>query len=387
MSAPCYQPDIISRSREGGDPGSVLYIPNLSPQEADKLAANSSPSTATRAEERQSVLPVGNAQEGLLAQRASPDLVGEAAVSPDNLPRAAMTTVTGTIVSSAPRNGTNSQMQRRFRTQIAEDNYRQRNMWGRVPETVYTSFANCLEALPTVRRTPHAGRVTFSTWSTADAVLQLTQRGRQKLCCLNFANGVQVGGGYKTGALAQEEDLCRRIPTLYTSLYRAKEKDLYPFGPSTCQSKEEPSKYSDVLYTPGLIVARRSEEEEFRLLPKDQQAKASMVTAAAPNVKANELYDLDLMYNTVKAIFVAPKIREPEVDTLILGAWGCGAFGCNPKDVSTLFAKALLQDGLGQLYNEVHFAIPKFDAAKTGNFEAFRDTLLELQVQIQDIET
>ena len=37
---------------------------------------------------------------------------------------------------------------------------------------------------------------------------------------LNFANAHHAGGGYLRGARAQEEDLCRLMPTLYTALKR-----------------------------------------------------------------------------------------------------------------------------------------------------------------------
>lgn len=63
----------------------------------------------------------------------------------------------------------------------------------------------------------------------------------------------------------------------------------------------------------------------------------------------------------------------PELDTLILGAWGCGAFGCNPQHVSDLFARAVVNEGLGNLYKEIHFAIPA-DA----NGTAFRETFAKV---------
>merc|ERR1719210_2123468 len=93
---------------------------------------------------------------------------------------------------------------------------------------------------------------------------------KHRVCGLNFANGSDrhVGGGYKRGAKAQEEDLCRRIPNLFPSLLTANTKGLYPFGPGTYVSPTDPGKYSDVLFTPSLTLARKGEDHKYAFYPK-----------------------------------------------------------------------------------------------------------------------
>mmetsp|Transcript_121208 Transcript_121208/g.258724 ORF Transcript_121208/g.258724 Transcript_121208/m.258724 type:complete len:365 (+) Transcript_121208:73-1167(+) len=270
------------------------------------------------------------------------------------------------------------------RIQVAEANYQMRNRW-KVPKTVLVLYSECTErvvkALPRLPQT----EVSFSGWTTADALRHFAALPDRLVCGLNFANGSSVGGGYKNGALAQEEDLCRRLPNLYTSLYNAKRDGLYPFGPSTCRSADRPEKYSDVLFTSGVVVARLGEDDDFKLLEPEEQVRASIVTAAAPNVNfAKEIYDLDLMYNTVRAAFIVPKLKAPATTTLILGAWGCGAFGGDPHQISELFAKALVQDSLGQLYRDVHFAIPKYEAADV-NSGIFLATLKKRGVKVTEM--
>merc|ERR1712029_644916 len=100
----------------------------------------------------------------------------------------------------------------------------------------------------------------------------------------------------------------------------ASKAGMYPFGPCTCKSPSDPAKYSSVLFTPNVVVARLGEEDKYQFLKPSEQAKVAILTAAAPNVNfASEVYDLDLMYQTVKAILIGPKHVDPNITTLVLG--------------------------------------------------------------------
>mmetsp|Transcript_10423 Transcript_10423/g.29395 ORF Transcript_10423/g.29395 Transcript_10423/m.29395 type:complete len:335 (-) Transcript_10423:225-1229(-) len=265
--------------------------------------------------------------------------------------------------------------------QVAESNYQLRNQWT-VPRTIAITHRECADYRIRGDAVP---LISFSTLSTVDALISLGLHSQQVVCGLNFANGKDVGGGYKHGATAQEEDLCRRIPPLYTSLHRANKDGLYPFGPSTCKAPESPEKYADVLYTADLRIAREGEEEGFAILPNARQVRASLVSAAAPNINfAREISDPSLIYATIQSIFIAPKIVQPEVTTLVLGAWGCGAFGGNAAEIAGLFAQAIVRDNLGQLYSEVHFAIPRTSPADT-NHDVFREIFEQHHISVKDM--
>jgi len=219
-------------------------------------------------------------------------------------------------------------------------------------------------------------RVVLSACGTGDALLRLGRGRDAAVCCLSFANGAggaHIGGGYKRGARAQEEDLCRQIPGFYTSLYRASRK-LYPFGPTTYKGPRDPGRYSDVAFTPNLLVKRSSCSEGYKLLSAEESATVGVVSAAAPNVAFGSPPDVfveDLVALAIQAIFVAPKLQDPRVDTLVLGAWGCGAFGNPPETMAKHFAHVLDNLQLGRLYREVHFAIPHGGP----NFAAFEKVL------------
>ncbi|CAE7395397.1 unnamed protein product [Symbiodinium pilosum] len=208
---------------------------------------------------------------------------------------------------------------------VAEDNYERREHFGRIPRTIPVSFHETEKFRPPSDAVPV---ISFSRMNTADALLALGRQRGKKVCALNFANGKDVGGGYKNGASAQEEDLCRRIPLLFSSLLGAKKEGHYPFGPPTCTSADQPEKYRDVLYTSNLLVGRAGPEEGFRILKRDEQVTASLIAAAAPNINFDkDVNDERLIYQTMVTIFAAPHLVEPGINTLILGAWGCGAFG------------------------------------------------------------
>jgi len=224
-----------------------------------------------------------------------------------------------------------------------------------------------------------------STMTTGDAVEYFCRKGRH-VVALNFANGKDVGGGYKNGASAQEEDLCRRCPSLYTSLYNAKTKDkLYPYGPCTAKSPTQPGRYTDVLWTPDLVLARGNEEQGFPIWPKDRQVRFSLVSAAAPNLggKSPDRLDPGLMLQTVKTAFLVSHLfnAQGKSRTLILGAWGCGAFGGDPKLVSETFTFAIKDPQLKNLYDEVHFAIPNFGGTTNGDMfrQVFRKAALDFE--------
>lgn len=267
---------------------------------------------------------------------------------------------------------------KRLLKQVAESNYLMRAKW-KIPRTFSVSSHKC--STNRVKGKGKPPKVSFSYLDTVDAVRRLARDRRRRICALNFANGEHVGGGYKNGSQAQEEDLCRRIPSLYTSLNNSKRDGAYPFGPCTCFDPTQPAKYSEVLYTKGCVIARASEAEGFALLKPDDQVMLSLVTAAAPNINfASEIYDLNLMHETVKNIFIAPVLEEPQINTLVLGAWGCGAFGGDPEQISELFMRVLTA-GLGRLYSEVHFAVPE-----GRNADVFRAALDRHKITV-DLET
>lgn len=266
--------------------------------------------------------------------------------------------------------------------EVAEHNYKIREQW-RVPRTVPVTHAEALRQ--SIRGSGKEAKISFSAMTTADAALHFGKDRKNVICILNFANGEKVGGGYKNGATAQEEDLCRQIPTLYNSLNNAMKDGLYPYGPCTCQTPSRPEKFSDVLYTQGVTIGRLGSEEGFAVIQPEKQVTCSMVSAAAPNIRfKKEVNDRSLVYKTIQSIYLAPNLMQPEVNVLILGAWGCGAFGGDPTTIATMFVEGIIRENYGQLYSHIHFAIPKLNP-RDDNYDKFRAVFAGYPLNIVDV--
>ncbi len=112
--------------------------------------------------------------------------------------------------------------------------------------------------------------------------------------------------------------------------------------------------YSDaMIYSPDVPVFR---DDEHDLLTAPYHA--SFITSAAPLAKHASpaefsLLPMVLRERIAKILSVAQAHGH---DSLILGAWGCGAFGNDGHQVAELFHRALTVDFAGA-FKEITFAI------------------------------
>jgi|SRR5579885_138354 len=168
--------------------------------------------------------------------------------------------------------------------------------------------------------------------TTAQAAIRLSQQGKQDLVALNFASARNQGGGFLSGAMAQEEDLCR-ASALYACL---KTKPIFYNENILC---EDCFYTHNVIYSPKVPFFRDENnlflEEPFTL---------SIVSAPAPNLNGSRPEGYQ---NLTKGILRERAIRILDIvachghKNIILGAWGCGAFGNDPKMVAEAFQLAL----------------------------------------------
>ena len=191
---------------------------------------------------------------------------------------------------------------------------------------------------------PHTTTYEVTNETTLSAHVRHLAKGH-KVVSLNFAAATNPGGGFLTGARAQEEYLCRS-----SALYLAiKDSPMYAY-----HRREGHKRYSDaMIYSPDVPVFR---DDEHGLLPKPYLA--SVITSAAPLTKhlhPEELVNIpEILRTRIRKILSVAQAHGH--DSLILGAWGCGAFGNDGHLVANLFQHALEIEFKGA-FKEVTFAI------------------------------
>ena len=193
------------------------------------------------------------------------------------------------------------------------------------------------------------------------------QAGRQyhNPLVMNFANAHNPGGGFRLGANAQEEALCR-CSTLYASITSKKASEMYKYN-NTHPGRVE----SDYMLISPKVAVFRNERYEMLETP----VMMGVVTVPAPNrygaalFAGNEMIERTFLTRIRIMLAAAAKYGYRNI---ILGAWGCGAFGNKPDDVAGYFRQVIVDEDYGRCFDEICFAIYGREDGK--NITVFRDT-------------
>lgn len=183
----------------------------------------------------------------------------------------------------------------------------------------------------------------------------LISKDDKEILVLNFANPVHPGGGVRNGAKAQEEDLCR-TSTLLCSLESPEAEEYYKYNRSLNTYMASDA----IMITPKVEIIKDS---KGNLL--DESVIVSVMSCAAPMVRlgkegmTEEEYQ-NMFYNRIVGMLRVAAVMGYR--HLVLGAFGCGAFGNDAKVVSDLFYKALKEFRLDQMsekdcFRRIDFAV------------------------------
>ncbi len=183
----------------------------------------------------------------------------------------------------------------------------------------------------------------------------LKGKGENRILVLNLANPVNPGGGVRRGAKAQEEDLCRRSSLLLSLegreawAYYSYNRNLHTYMGS-----------DGIIITPDVEILK---DENGNLL--EDSVIVSVMTCAAPMVRrglegmSDEEYR-EMVYKRITGMLKTVAYLGYKV--LVLGAFGCGAFGNDARVVSDLFYKAIKEfdyDGMSAVdfFRRIDFAV------------------------------
>ena len=224
---------------------------------------------------------------------------------------------------------------------------------------------------------------------TKEKSTECAARCEGKVALLNFASATNPGGGVLKGSTAQEEGVCR-TSTLYASLSidEAHEKFYDPHIKA-----KDVLHNDDIIYTPKVCIFRN---EYFKILPKSEWKLADVITCAAPNLRAvpatrnnldetgkpilisdEELYKIH--FKRATRIFEVAAAHK--VDTLVLGAFGCGAFWNNPEVVAKAYSDIIAK--YGYLFDNIVFPVYCRDK-ENPNYEIFKKVIKDQEIKWEE---
>lgn len=185
--------------------------------------------------------------------------------------------------------------------------------------------------------------------------------GSGNVAVLNMASRQTPGGGVYTGAGAQEES-CFRRSNYYLSLYQfADFADQYHI-------KRSPVGYPldrnfGGCFSPGVTVFRDVEARGYAFI--DDPWEVSFIAVPAlnrPKTVRNQSGEIRIADSLIPA--AKNKIRtifniavDNQIDILVLGAHGCGAFKNPPGHIAELFREILSEPAYKNRFKKISFAI------------------------------
>ncbi|MGC9963910.1 MAG: TIGR02452 family protein [Syntrophobacteraceae bacterium] len=187
-------------------------------------------------------------------------------------------------------------------------------------------------------------KISVENTTTLDTARRLIAEGHRP-AVLNFASATNPGGGFLGGARAQEEYLARSSG-LYACI---RDNAMYAFH----RSRRDPLYTNYAIYSPDVPVFR---QDDGSLL--DAPYTVAIITCPAVNAskivpeRSSETGPA-MWLRILKVLSIGVKHSH---DSIVLGAWGCGAFGNDGSEIAALFHRALEQNFMGS-YRQVIFAI------------------------------
>jgi len=200
--------------------------------------------------------------------------------------------------------------------------------------------------VPLVSTSRHSTTITMENATTLEVGRRLSKA--TGVLALNFASATTPGGGFLSGARAQEESIARS-----SGLYRCLARNpMYSFH----RELGDPAYTDYVIYSPDVPVFRT---DDGVLLAEPWVL--SIVTCPAVNASGLARQAPGRL-PTIRSIMSARTRKVLSVacshghSHIVLGAWGCGAFGISGELMAEVFQEQLFGPFAG-VFDTVVFAI------------------------------
>lgn len=213
---------------------------------------------------------------------------------------------------------------------------------------------------------PMADWVEVHNTTTYATLCRVAQQGYNPLV-LDMANAVTKGGGVLNGALAQEETLCRQSD-LYSGLEEAERLGGYPIP------------VHGGILVPGVQFFRDDADQGYAFRAP---ITADVFVSAAFN--SNRRHGLGYDRPADEAVYEAgmkEKMRtmfrmaiQNGNDSLLLSAFGCGAFRNIPEHVARFYREVLLEPEFAGAFRKVFFGIYDPPGIQHQNAPVFQEIL------------
>jgi uncharacterized protein (TIGR02452 family) len=188
----------------------------------------------------------------------------------------------------------------------------------------------------------HIAPVEFVKGDCIDAAIQLVEEGRNPLL-LNMSDWRQAGGGVDIGIATQEEELFRR-----SNYHKYLLQKYYPMRPfQTVVSK-------------GVEYWLGKQCDGFPELSRTYSidcVAAPALVGPFPTPDGKDYLKEDqknVMEKKIRMLFYAAHLNGN--DSMVLSAWGCGAFFCPIQGTAKLFRK-VIDEGVPGSVKKIVFAI------------------------------
>ncbi|KAH7391995.1 hypothetical protein DE146DRAFT_661383 [Phaeosphaeria sp. MPI-PUGE-AT-0046c] len=219
---------------------------------------------------------------------------------------------------------------------------------------------------PAFRDFPHKPVKVYN--SDAFALARTLQPTVGKVGVLNLASNYEPGGGWRrTISRTQEEALC------YSStLYSTFNPEWYPWpnmGPGSCAG----------IISPNVVVFKDTLDNDCAEFEDHQRHVLTVITVAAPcgprvtEDRQDFAKESDKTELRDRIVLILRMAATNNVTSLVLGAMGCGAYGCPPRAVAREMKAVLESQEFRGWFEDIFFAVYAAGATGRENFEIFSE--------------